>query len=242
MAAPPGQELASLVQQEEPDAEQASQETPSEAADRHDGIGVGDVWPMRQRPYFQSWQTGTCGFRFPAKLMKAWFPAAELPLEVQLGIEVDGQPWGERFASRITTYRNLSAGLGRFSALEGSCVVGVRRVASAPGSAVPMLDLLISSLEGGEEEEEGATGGSTAGAEQQNTEEEEAAEEEEGADEAGMDQEAGSAAAWKVGWTATAVVLQTRRFAISRRIITAWWPGAQMPVPLTVGFVLDGAS
>ena len=87
MAAPPEQELASLVQQEEPDAEQASQETPSEvcsrvheaapccrdrvptrallflqpsvtccggglenpqlqAADGHDGIGVGDVWPM----------------------------------------------------------------------------------------------------------------------------------------------------------------------------------------------------
>ncbi|GBG00617.1 hypothetical protein Rsub_13343, partial [Raphidocelis subcapitata] len=99
-----------------------------------------------------------------------------------------------------------------------------------------------------------AAGGSKAEAEQHTTKEAEGEEEEEeggegegegeeeGADEAGMDKEAGSPTAWKVDWTVTATVLQTRRFAVPQLIITACWPSAQMPVPLTVGFVLDGAS
>ena len=45
--------------------------------------------------------SGSPGFRIPAGMMRACFPGVELPVAVQLRLEVDGHPWGATIESRI---------------------------------------------------------------------------------------------------------------------------------------------
>jgi hypothetical protein len=66
-------------------------------------------------------------------MMRAWFAGADLPLDLQLSLEVDGHPWGERFTSRITSACSVNAGLFRFPQLYGCRTVGLRREAASGG-------------------------------------------------------------------------------------------------------------
>lgn len=82
----------------------------------------------------------------PKALLASWFPGASLPLGVELQVEVDGPPWGARFASTIIRGMKgkgqLTRGLGAFPQLLGCPVVAFRR-AAGPGAA---LDVVLSSL------------------------------------------------------------------------------------------------
>jgi hypothetical protein len=86
-----------------------------------------------------------CGkLKIPKALVAAWFPGTPLPFDVSLQLEVDGQPWGPRFASRVDASRCLRQGL-RFPELDGCRMTAFRR-AAGPAAA---LDVLMSSLKTG---------------------------------------------------------------------------------------------
>jgi hypothetical protein len=77
----------------------------------------------------------------PAGLLATWFPGAPLPLDVNLQLEVDGHPWGDRFDSRVSKSRWMTKGLRQFAELEGCHVTAFRRAA---GPAA--MDLMLSSM------------------------------------------------------------------------------------------------
>jgi hypothetical protein len=81
----------------------------------------------------------------PQVMMHACFPGVELPLAVQLRLEVDGHPWGAPWESRINRASQFRAGLANFPELLGCRVMGLRHEARPGGP--PAITALLASVE-----------------------------------------------------------------------------------------------
>lgn len=64
--------------------------------------------------------------RVPKAALAALGPGVALPLDVDVGLFLDGALQGARFASRISPSHSIKKGVGQFSHLAGCSVIGLR--------------------------------------------------------------------------------------------------------------------